>query len=49
MTVKTTSKTKKLLENKEEQLNQRRKHWKRKRTKRARERQVEKDEDGIVF
>ncbi len=43
---------KKLLENKEEQfeIQLKGKHWKRKRTKiRARERQVEKHKDGIVF
>ncbi len=48
---KTTSKTKKLLENKEEQLNQLKETLEAvKRTKtEPRERQVEKDEDGIVF
>ncbi len=44
-TVKTTSKTKKLLENKEEQLNQLKETLEANEI-RARERQVEKDEDG---
>ncbi len=43
------SKTKKLSENKEEQLNQLKETLEAKENEIERERQVEKDEDGIVF